>query len=135
MDIIQQLTNTGVKVTKHKIEILKLFYQHKHLDANLIQEILIKQDQAIGIATIYRTLNNLESANIIVKHNFNSNLAVYELNQQNEQHGHMICNNCNSITEFSTTSIEQEQQKIVQQNNFQILNYNLIIYGICAKCQ
>lgn len=131
---LDDLKTKGIKLTRHKIAIWELFNTYKHLDANQIYNLLIQQNIAIGIATIYRILTNFEKYNIIDKHNFNNEQSTYELKITNHHHDHLICIKCNIVSEFCSEEIEKLQQEIAKKNQFKIVNHSLNIYGICDNC-
>ncbi len=133
MNIIE-LKNKGITPTKHTMALLGLFNMHKHLDANQIFSLLQYNGVEVSVATIYRILTNLETKNVIQKHNFNNEQATYELVIPNEHHDHIICVSCNKVVEFMDDTIEQLQNKIALENNFHILHHSLNIYGICTDC-
>ncbi len=127
--------NTGSKVTKHKMAILKLFQTYKHLDATKIHALLNIHESSISIATIYRILSNFEASKVIVKHNFNEDQAVYELILPDEHHDHLICTKCHKVVEFFNKEIENIQEQIAKEKKFKIESHNLNLYGICEDCQ
>lgn len=132
---IQQLKDTGLKLTKHKLAVLDLFKIHKHLDANQIYNLLRNQDNIISLATIYRILSTFEAKSILVKHNFTDEQFTYELLNPNDHHDHLICIKCNRVLEFVDSKIEKLQNQIARDNNFDIISHSLNIYGICINCK
>jgi Fur family ferric uptake transcriptional regulator len=135
MDIKNQLKDKGIKQTKHKIEVLKLFNLHKHLDAIQIFTILTNQNINISLATVYRILASLEYHSIIQKHHFNDDQSTYELMNPNDHHDHMICLSCKKVTEFMDYEIEELQNRVASFKQFQIVSHSLNIYGFCKECQ
>ena len=135
MNNVQLIRNKGIKLTKHKLAILELFSDYKHLDAMQIYTLLQGKNIDISIATIYRVLSNFEINNIIEKHHFNDEQSIYELVVDNDHHDHLICLNCKKVIEFVDHEIEKLQQQIASKNNFTILNHSLNIYGICNDCK
>jgi Fur family ferric uptake transcriptional regulator len=135
MDILTQLKNKGIKLTKHKIQVLQLFNVHRHLDALQIFKLLKDQYVNISLATVYRILTKLEQNSIIQKHNFNNEQSTYELMHPDEHHDHMICLSCKQVTEFVNHKIEELQQTIANKEQFEIVSHTLNLYGICRKCQ
>ncbi|MBP9742649.1 MAG: transcriptional repressor [Burkholderiales bacterium] len=131
---IQSVINAGIKLTKHKMVILKLFDVYKHLDANQIHALLINQGTNISLATIYRVLSSFEAHNIIMRHNFKEDQSTYELVNPHEHHDHLICIKCHQVVEFLDCKIEQLQEQIAKQNKFRIVNHHLNLFGICEKC-
>ncbi|MCX8514471.1 MAG: Fur family transcriptional regulator [Burkholderiales bacterium] len=132
---IQKLQKLGIKITKHKLEVLNLFNTHKHLDANQIFSILKNQNVNISLATIYRILSLFEIHNIIIRHNFRDEQSTYELFIPNQHHDHLICYNCDKVIEFFNTEIENIQEKIADENKFTITHHTLTLYGICFECE
>lgn len=134
MNYIQQLKDCKIKITPHKIAILELFVQHKHISAMEIVNTLAKQSIEISLATVYRILSSFEEHKLISKHNFGNEQAIYELNNSLEHHDHLICTSCSKVIEFSNQQIEDLQISIAQLNNFQLLSHTLNIYGVCENC-
>jgi len=80
-------------------------------------------------------LSDLEKHGIILRHNFNDNQAVFELLDPSHHHDHLICTKCNKVVEFYNCQIEKIQEQIALDNQFEILNHHLNLYGICAECK
>ena len=61
------LKELGFKVTQPRLEILQLFEKNKnkHLSTDNVYSILKSKGSTIGIATVYRILNQFEVAGII----------------------------------------------------------------------
>lgn len=129
------LHTKGLKLTKHKITIFRLFCVHKHLDAYQINKILRETNNSISIATIYRILSTFEKYKIITRNNFNEEHVVYELVDPSSHHDHLICTRCNKVIEFYSSQIESIQEDIARKNNFKISSHYLNLYGICSICQ
>ena len=51
---------------------------------------LIDIGEEIGLATVYRVLNQFDDAGIVTRHNFEGGKSVFELTQQHH-HDHLIC--------------------------------------------
>jgi Fur family transcriptional regulator, ferric uptake regulator len=122
------------KNTKHKLNLLKLFNQHNHLDANQIYDFLNKGKNKVSLATIYRLLATFEDDGTIIKNNFTKDHAVYEIAKPDEHHDHIVCINCGIVVEFFNKKLEDLQDKIAKDHGFEILSHELNLYGICAIC-
>ena len=59
--------------------------------------------EEIGLATVYRVLNQFGDAGIVTRHNFEGGKSVFELTQQHH-HDHLICLDCGKVIEFSAVS-------------------------------
>ena len=130
------LKKAGLKITLPRMKILELMESGdlRHQSAEDIYKALLKQDEEIGLATVYRVLTQFEGAGLVTRHHFEGGQAVFELNQ-GEHHDHLVCISCGKVVEFMDDVIEQHQNQIAQQNKFTITEHSLIIYGRCEDCQ
>lgn len=126
-----------LKFTNQRELVLKtLFEKRCHYTPEELY-IEIKQnnpDENVGIATVYRTLNLLESSKIITSITFGTNGKKYELSTQ-KHHDHMICDLCGKIIEFEDQQIEQKQLSIAKKHNFKLKSHIMQLHGICNECQ
>jgi Fur family ferric uptake transcriptional regulator len=123
------LRSVGLKVTSPRIKILKLLESSvkTHLTAEDIFKELLKMDDDISLATIYRALSQFEEAGLVIKHNFDGINAVYELNTE-DHHDHMVCLKTGDIIEFYNEDIEKKQQEIAEKHGYEVINHSLILY-------
>ena len=82
---IKLLKKAGLKITEPRLTILALMQEHKHehFSAEEVYKILLEQGSDIGLATVYRVLNQFDEAHILIRHNFEGNKSVLNLLQQN----------------------------------------------------
>lgn len=134
----KDLRKVGLKVTLPRIRILELLenVEHHHMSAEDVYRALAKQGEDVGLATVYRVLTQFEQAGIVERHNFENNLSVFEI-VQDEHHDHLVCDVCGKIEEFHNDAIEAEQHKVAQSHNFKLTGHSLVLYGVCSnpECQ
>jgi Fur family ferric uptake transcriptional regulator len=128
------IKQAGLKVTKPRIEILKLLETSKkqHFAAEEIYQELLSNDIKIGIATIYRVLTQFVAAGLIIKHNFEGDQCVFELDR-GEHHDHMVDMKTGRIVEFHDKIIEQRQREIAEEHGFELIEHSLTLYGEFIK--
>ncbi len=125
----KNLRKAGLKVTHPRKRILEILenQQNKHLTADDIYRSLVEADEDIGLATVYRVLNQFESSGLVEKHNFESGQAYYELDS-GEHHDHMVCVETGNVIEFISAEIEAAQKKIADAHGYDIEDHSLVIY-------
>ena len=130
------LKNIGLKATVPRLKILEIFQtsEQRHLSAEDVYRILLDLDVDAGLSTVYRVLNQLVQANILLRHSFESDHAVFELNEGGH-HDHLICIACGLVEEFSDEGIEARQRQVAAQNDFVLREHMLVLYGLCPACQ
>jgi Fur family ferric uptake transcriptional regulator len=125
----RNLREAGLKVTQPRKRILELLDEsgNKHVTADDIYRVLIQAGEDIGLATVYRVLNQFEAAGLVVKHNFEGGQAYYELDSGGH-HDHMVCVETGKVIEFSNTEIERLQGEIAAKHGYDIEDHSLVIY-------
>ncbi len=123
------LRKVGLKVTQPRKRILDLLEEtvNKHMTADDIYRVLMKAGDDIGLATVYRVLNQFEAAGLVVKHNFEGGQAYYELDS-GTHHDHMVCIETGKVIEFSNNEIERLQAEIAAEHGYNIEDHSLVIY-------
>jgi len=128
------LRTIGLKATLPRLRILELFEKSevRHLSAEDVYKILLKEGTDTGLATVYRVLTQFEQAGLLVRHHFESGKAVYELNQGGH-HDHLVCLQCGRVEEFYDEAIEKRQIAVAKERGFAIHEHSLHIYAECTK--
>lgn len=128
------LKSIGLKATMPRLKILALFEQHskQHLTAEDVYRMLSEEGHDIGLATVYRVLTQFEQAGLLIRHHFDSDRAVFELNQ-GDHHDHLVCLQCGRVEEFFDSEIEKRQERIARDRGFAIRDHSLHIYADCIK--
>lgn len=128
------LKSIGLKATLPRLKILDLFEQSdkRHMTAEEVYRLLSDEGQDIGLATVYRVLTQFEQAGLLIRHHFDSDKAVFELNQ-GDHHDHLVCLQCGKVEEFYDAEIEKRQARIAKERGFAIRDHSLQIYADCIK--
>ena len=134
MSNISDLKTHGLKVTTPRLRILRLFETSKirHLSAEEVYRLLIGEGIDIGLATVYRVLTQFEQAGILQRHHFESDKAVFELNE-GHHHDHLVCLDCGRVEEFMDAEIEKRQTRIATDRGFTLREHSLSLYADCSK--
>lgn len=129
---IKLLKKAGLKITEPRLTILALMQEHSmsHFSAEEVYKLLLERGEDIGLATVYRVLNQFDEANILTRHNFEGNKSVFEL-APTEHHDHIICVDCGKVFEFNDEIIEQRQKQISEEHGIKLKTHSLYLYGKC----
>ena len=134
MTNIEELKSTGLKATLPRLKILEVFQsgRQRHMTAEDVYRVLLQDHSDIGLATVYRVLMQFEQAGLLIRSNFESGKAVYELNQ-GEHHDHLVCLDCGRVEEFFDPEIERRQQDVALSRGFALQEHALSLYAHCTK--
>ena len=130
------LKRAGLRATSPRMHVLEVFRasERRHLSAEDVYRTMLELGIDAGLSTVYRVLNQLVQADILLRHTFESDHAVFELNEGGH-HDHLICLECGRVEEFRDDAIEQRQKQVAARNDFVLREHMLVLYGLCPACQ
>ena len=141
----QKLTGQGFRLTVAREAILEILSgTEDHLSAEDIYMAIHLQNPAIGLTTIYRTLEILDQTGIIDKFEFGHGRAKYELSEEyshKKHHHHLICVKCRKIVDYSEfldterEYIKKTETGLAKKYGFQISKHLIHFYGTCPACK
>ncbi|GLR69858.1 ferric iron uptake transcriptional regulator [Agaribacter marinus] len=134
MDQNKELKKAGLKVTLPRLKILEILQEpeNQHISAEDVYKKLIDMEEEIGLATVYRVLNQFDDAGILNRHHFEGGKSVFEISQK-AHHDHLVCLTCGKVIEFEDNVIEERQESIAKENSIKLTNHSLYLYGECTK--
>lgn len=132
------LKEAGLKITSPRVKILGLLQrpENQHISAEDLYKKLLEQGDEVGVATVYRVLNQFDDAGIVTRHHFEGGKSVFELANQ-EHHDHLVCLTCGEVIEFNDDLIEKQQMLIAEKYGIKLTNHSLYLFGesIDGKCK
>ena len=126
--------------TKQKALILDCLIEntHIHITVDDVCELLKARNAAVGRATVYRNLNQLESDGIVKKYTFMSKKgACFQyLGAQSicKEHYHLMCDKCGEVKHIEEHSIQKILHEIQTKYSFIINDTKTMFYGVCSRC-
>ncbi|WP_310631845.1 Fur family transcriptional regulator [Paraburkholderia sp.] len=125
----QQLRSAGLKPTLPRMEILRAFRadNRAHVTAAELYLEFQRSGNAIGIATVYRVLADLESHGIIKRVQIGNGKARFEL-ANTGRHFHIVDVNGGEIVELSDPMLLARLDELVAQEGYRIVDLQLNVY-------
>lgn len=125
--------NRKHRITKQrKIILEELQKVCTHPTASQIHKMVVQKIPNIGLATVYRTLEFLESKNLIIKLESKNKEARYD--GDTHKHCHLICKKCGAVVDIFDVKKINIQSNELSNSGFQPFLDYLEIPGICKKC-
>ena len=98
---LDSLRPAGGKRSSKRESILNVFLRHEgHLSADDLYDLIHREDQHIGRATVYRALQWMVEAGVARKVDFGEGRFRFEHSYRHPRHFHLICQTCNRSSEF-----------------------------------
>lgn len=133
-EIIQKLEeycrNNNVKITGQRklvAEVISTCDDHPDVESVYLRA--KKIDDNVSIATVYRTINLLETAKIIEKHDFGDGKSRYEMVLEDEHHDHLIDIKTGEIVEFYDEELELLKSKVAKKLGYELVDHRLELYA------
>jgi Fur family ferric uptake transcriptional regulator len=141
----QRLRAEGFRLTTPRREILTVLNGNDgHLSAEDIYIQVHENNPAIGLTTVYRTLDLLAQLGFVFKFDFGDGRARYELMEKyspKDHHHHLICSGCKKIidyTDFISEELElirKTERALSEKHGYTINDHMMQFYGLCDKCR
>lgn len=134
-DSILNLRNKFLKVTPQRVAIYEyLLGTTAHPTAQTIYLEIKKQFPSISFATVYKTLNILRDADLILEFNVGGDCFRYDANAFS--HPHFICRRCDEVSDLNIPDGIDNISQILSSANegYTIDHTDMYIYGTCKDC-
>ena len=97
-------------------------------------DIARKQYHALGLVSVYRTLEKLEELHIIQRVHQPQGCQAFIAASQNHEHL-LLCQNCGQVMFFEGDDLEALINSISKKTGYQISEHWLQLFGLCQACQ
>ena len=129
------LARSGLRVTRQRLLVLQaLADEPDDATAQQIHERLRGAGEAIGLATVYRTLASLSDADAIDALAHRRGETCYRLCGA-EHHHHLLCSKCHRVVELADCDLHEWLGEVAAAHGFVASDHQLEITGVCAECR
>jgi Fur family transcriptional regulator, ferric uptake regulator len=105
------------------------------LTAQEIFDQLREQDRQVGIASIYRTLEQLTREGYLQRIEIGADSARFEpVLPHGEHHHHLVCDDCGKIEAFADEELERALNKLERRTGYTVGGHDVLLHGACSDC-
>jgi Fur family ferric uptake transcriptional regulator len=131
----RHLRDRRMPVTRQRIAVAEeLFRAADHPSALELARRLRARGEAVGTATLYRTLDVLQESGLALEHDFGGGFKRYEA-MPAAAHEHLICRRCGKVVEFTNERLERMLRMTADEQRFHYQRHRVEVQGICAACR
>ena len=132
---LSQLHENGYRLTDaRRIVVETVEKSARALTPIEVYDIARKKYRALGLVTVYRTLEKLEELHLIQR--VHQPLGCQAFISAGEGHQHLLlCQNCGQVAFFEGDDLDVLTKSIAQKTGYQISELWLQLFGLCADCR
>ena len=121
-------------INKSEVKVIgALKKQGKFASAQSVYQLLRKDGESTGLATVYRTLQKAAARNTVDVLRKDDGEALYRLCETGHHH-HLVCTSCGKTVEVEGSSVERWANTVAKNNGFRKVSHVVELFGLCAKC-
>ncbi len=102
--------------------------------AQEIHELLERQGDPVGLATVYRTLQLMADHDEVDVLRSEDGEAIYRRCSDTHHH-HLVCRSCGATVEVEGPAVERWTSAIAGDHGFTDVSHTLEIFGTCPACR
>jgi Fur family ferric uptake transcriptional regulator len=104
------------------------------LTAQEIFDRLRAQGRRVGIATVYRTLEQLTRDGFVQRVDLGAGISRFEpIHGGGEHHHHLLCEDCGRVEAFVDEELERALHRVEGETGY-ALAHDVVLRGVCDDC-
>jgi Fur family ferric uptake transcriptional regulator len=103
--------------------------------AQQLHESLRASGDGIGLATVYRTLQQLAEGGEVDVLRTADGESVYRRCARREHHHHLVCRSCGRTVEIDGPGVEQWAAGVGAAQGYADIEHTVELFGTCAECR
>lgn len=127
---------TRGRATRQRLAVAALLSETEEFrSAQDLHRLLEQRGEAVGLTTVYRTLQSLADAGEIdVMRPPGGDHLYRRCGQNHNHHHHLVCRGCGRTVEVDGSSAEQWVNGVASEHGFSEVSHRFEIFGRCADC-
>lgn len=89
----------------------------------------------IGIASVYRALDQLAELGLVHRIDLGGGVARFEpALPSGHHHHHLVCDDCGRVEMFEDPALERAIEKVADSKGYELGEHDVVLHGACADC-
>jgi Fur family transcriptional regulator, ferric uptake regulator len=106
------------------------------LSAQEVFDQLRAKGRTVGLASVYRVLDQLADARLLHRIDFGDGVARFEpAHPGGEHHHHLVCGECGKVERFDDPGLERAVSRVAVSRDFILDDHDVVLHGACGDCR
>lgn len=101
--------------------------------AQAIYDELRAAGRRVGLASVYRTLDQLSSDGFLQRIDLGDGTTRYEPVRPDHHH-HVVCDRCGKVEAFADERLEQALHRVEHETGYHVATHEVVLHGACSDC-
>jgi len=104
--------------------------------AQEIHEGIVSSGGAVGVASVYRTLDTLAELRLVQRVDVGDGIARFEQfgGKDEHHHHHLVCDDCGRVEPFTDERLEQALARVAGRLGY-AMQHEVVLRGACGACR
>jgi Fur family ferric uptake transcriptional regulator len=90
----------------------------------------------VGIASIYRVLDQLAELRLVHRVDFGHGVTRFEpAHPDGRHHHHLVCGECGKVDTFVDSGLESTLTRVAGAHGYALGEHDVVLHGACASCR
>ena len=132
---LTQLQQNGYRLTEARRAVVELVSSAQRALSPLeVYDMARTQHPALGLVSVYRTLEKLEELHLIQRVHQPQGCQAFIAASQEHEHL-LLCKKCGNVTFFEGDDLEPLIQSLARKTGYRIQEHWLQLFGLCKSCK
>jgi Fur family ferric uptake transcriptional regulator len=133
---LAQLADAGYRRGGARTAVVEALAEHDCAVTALdLDDELRRRRPAVGRASVYRALEQLEQLGLVQRIEVCRGTAGYErVDPTGHHHHHAICRDCGRMVPFEDSRLERALAHVAGEMSFDVTEHDVVLRGLCDKC-
>jgi Fur family ferric uptake transcriptional regulator len=106
------------------------------LSAQELFDALRADGHSVGIASVYRALDQLADLRLVHRVDFGHGVTRFEAaHPDGQHHHHLVCAQCGKVDTFDDPSLERALSKVAGSHGYALDDHDVVLHGACSDCR
>lgn len=106
------------------------------VSAQELHDGLRAEGHSIGIASVYRVLDQLTELRLVHRVDLSDGVARFEpALPDGEHHHHLVCGSCGKVEPFDDAPLERALTRVAGDRGYELDQHDVVLHGSCGDCR